>query len=111
MCLTLVHGSMLSLSSKQKSNTKSSSKAGLAGVDNTMSFVVSMKHFFVSQVRSINITVGYFYITDRLLTGEISRVIYKPTEEIKSVYLTKALQGNMRKGLIQQWRRRAYVAN
>ena len=34
-CMTLGHGSMLSLSSKQKSNVKILSKARLIGVDNT----------------------------------------------------------------------------
>ena len=96
-----------------------------------MTFVMWMKHLFVSQVRSISvnsllkplgsditieqdntskiqlerngwkssskrtkhINVRYFYITDRLKAGDISRVLYKPTSDIKSDYLTKALQG------------------
>ena len=33
------------------------------------------------------------YITDRLKAGDVSRVIYKPTGDMESDYLTKALQG------------------
>ena len=54
-CLTLGHGSVLSISAKQKINTKSSTDAELVGVDNAMTFVMWMKHFFESQVRSINV--------------------------------------------------------
>ena len=52
--LTLGHGSVLSISSKQKINTKSSTEAELVGVDDAMTFVMWMKHFFESQVKSIN---------------------------------------------------------
>ena len=107
---------MLSISVKQKINTKSLTKAELKGVDDAMTFVMWMRHFFESQVRSINvntklkplefdvtieqdntsaiqlerngwkssskrtkhINVPYFYITDRLKAGDVSRVIYKP---------------------------------
>ena len=129
-CLTLGHGSVLSISAKQKINTKSSTEAELVGVDNAMTFVMWMKHFFESQARSINvnsplkplgsdvtikqdntsaiqlemngrkssskrtkhINVRYFYITDRLKAGDVSRVIYKLTKDMESDYLTKALQ-------------------
>ena len=53
-CLTLGHGSILSLSAKQKINTKSSNEAKLVGVDDAMTFVMGIKHFFESQVRSID---------------------------------------------------------
>ena len=45
-CLTLGHGSVLSISAKQKINTKSSTEAELVGVDDAMTFVIWMKHFF-----------------------------------------------------------------
>ena len=45
-CLTLGHGSVLSISAKQKINTKSSTEAELVGVDDTMAFVLWMKLFF-----------------------------------------------------------------
>ena len=47
----------------------------------------------LSNKRSKHINVQYFYITDRLKAGDISKIIYKPTEDIESYYLTKALQG------------------
>ena len=124
---------MLSLSSKQKINTKRLTEAELVGVDDVMTFVIQMKHFCESQVRSINlnspltpfesdvtikqdntsaiqlertgwnssrnrtkhINIRYFYITDRLKAGDVSRVIYKPTGDIESDYLTKAFQGKL----------------
>ena len=54
-CLTLGHGSLLSLLSKQKSNTKSLTEAEFVGVYDAMTFVMWMKHFFESHVRSINL--------------------------------------------------------
>ena len=41
-CLTLGHGSILSISAKQKINTKSSTEAELVGVDDAMTFVMWM---------------------------------------------------------------------
>ena len=46
-----------------------------------------------SSKRTKHIYVRYFYITYRLKAGDVSRVIYKPTGEMKSDNLTKALQG------------------
>ena len=54
-CLTLGHGSVLSISAKQNINIKSSTEAELVGVDDAMTFVMWMKHFFESQVRYINV--------------------------------------------------------
>ena len=52
--LMMGHGAVLSILSKQKINTKSSTKAELVGVDNAMTFVMWMKHFFQSQVKGLN---------------------------------------------------------
>ena len=46
-----------------------------------------------SSKRTKHINVHYLNITNRLKAGEVSRVIYKPTEDMDSDYLTKALQG------------------
>ena len=48
------HGAVLSISSKQKVNTKSSTEAELVGVDNAMMFVMWMKHFFKLQVKDLS---------------------------------------------------------
>ena len=53
--LTLGHGSMLSLSSKQHICTKSKTETELVRVDDTMTFVMCIKHFFESQVRYVNL--------------------------------------------------------
>ena len=49
--LTLGHGSVLSISEKQKINTKSSTEDELVRVDDAMTFVMWIKDFFESQVR------------------------------------------------------------
>ena len=95
ICTTLVHGSMSSLASKQKNNTKSSTRDGLIGVVNTVTFFILMKHCVVSQVRSININVQYFCIVDQLMTGDTSKVFYKPTEIMENDCFTQALQENL----------------
>ena len=46
--ITLVHGSILSLSSKQKSNGKSSPKTRFIGVDNTMTLDMLMEKFYIA---------------------------------------------------------------
>ena len=53
-CLTLGDDSILSISAKQKINTKCSTKAELVGVDDAMTFVIWMKHFFELQVRFVH---------------------------------------------------------
>ena len=53
--ITLGYGSVLSISVKQKINTESSTEAELVGVDEAITFVMRMKHFFESQVRSIDL--------------------------------------------------------
>ena len=53
-CLFLGHGSILSISVKQKINTKSLIEAELVGVDDTMTFVMWMKQFFESQEQSVD---------------------------------------------------------
>ena len=54
-CLPLGHGSVLSISSKQKINTKSSTEAKLVGVDDAMTFVMWMQYLFESKVRSVDV--------------------------------------------------------
>ena len=53
-CLTMGKGAMLSLSTKQKINTRSSTEAELVGVDDAMNFVVWSKLFFDWQFKDYN---------------------------------------------------------
>ena len=53
-CLTLGHGSILSISTKQKIHNKNSTEAELVDVDDAMAFVIWMKYFFESQVHSVD---------------------------------------------------------
>ena len=62
--------------------------------DNTSAIQLERNEWKSSSKRTKHINIRYFLITDRLKAGDVSRVIYKPTGDMKSDYLTKALQGN-----------------
>ena len=61
--------------------------------DNTSAIQLERNGWKSSSKRTKHINVQYFYITDRLKARDVSRVIYKPTGDMESDYLTKALQG------------------
>jgi hypothetical protein len=128
--LSLGQGALMSMSLKQKINTKSSTEAELVGVDDAMNFVEWIQLFVEEQTKSINdgsvlkkigcdtviqqdntstiqlenngkqsstkrtrhINIRYFYVTSKIKSGSIS-VIYHPTKQMVSDYLTKPLQG------------------
>jgi hypothetical protein len=128
--LTLGQGALMSMSLKQKINTKSSTEAELVGVDDAMNFVEWIQLFVEEQTKSLNddsilnkigndvviqqdntstiqlvnngkqsstkrtrhINIRYFYVTSKIKSGRI-RVIYHPTKQMVSDYLTKPLQG------------------
>jgi hypothetical protein len=130
--LTLGQGALMSMSIKQKINTKSSTEAELVGVDDAMNFVEWIQLFVEQQIKSINedsilkkigcdvviqqdntstiqlqnngqasstkrtrhINIRYFYITSKIKSGRM-RVIYHPTKQMVSDYLTKPLQGSL----------------
>ena len=54
-CLTLGHGSILSISAKQKTNTKTSTEVELVSFDDAITFFMWTQHFFESQVRSVDV--------------------------------------------------------
>jgi hypothetical protein len=122
----------MSMSIKQKINTKSSTKAELVRADDAMSFVEWIQLFVEQHIKSINedsvlkkigcetiiqqdntstiqlenngqasstkrtcdINIRYFYVTSKIKDGSI-RVIYHPTKQMVSDYLTKPLQGSL----------------
>ena len=63
--------------------------------DNTSAIQLERNGWKSSTKRTKHIDVWYFYITNQLKKGEVSEVVYKPTEDMTSDYLTKALQGKL----------------
>ena len=61
--------------------------------DNTSAIQLERNGWKSSSKRTKHINVRHFYITNQLKAGDISRIIYKPTRDMESVCLTKALQG------------------
>ena len=76
----LIHGNMLSLSSKKQRNGKVSLKTGIIGVYYMMTITMLMEYSYI--------VVRYFYIINQLILRDISRVIYKPTKSMKSNYFS-----------------------
>ena len=118
--LSLGCGTLLSMSCKQKLVTKSLMEATLGGVDDAMTFMMWVKYFFQEQTKDLpdtsklkdignnniieqdntstkqtrHINIRYFYVTDKVKNDEVS-IIYKPTHDMVSDYLTKPLQGEL----------------
>jgi len=130
--LTLGQGALLSFSSKQKINTKSSTEAEIVAVDDAMNFIEWVQLFVKEQIRNVgkdsplrlignetviqqdntsaiqlenngkrsstkrtrHINIRYFYITSKVKEGSI-RVVYHPTKQMVSDFLTKPLHGSL----------------
>ena len=61
--------------------------------DNTSAIQLERNGQKSSSKRTKHINVRYFYINDRLKIRDMRRIIYKPTGDMESDYLIKALQG------------------
>jgi len=118
--MLLGKGLVYSTSTRQKLNTKSSTVAELVGVDDLMPMMLRTQYFLKAQGykteksviyqdnkssilleknrrassggRTRHINIRYFFIADRVKSGEVS-IEHCPTEEMRADYLTKPLQG------------------
>ncbi len=124
--ISLGKGSVYSISTKQKINTKSSTEAELVGVDDGMPLVVWTRKFLISQGFQVtdnviyqdnqgatllerngrsstgrhirHIEIMYFFITDQVKAGELS-IHYCPTGDMVADFFTKPLQGSQFKNM------------
>ena len=120
-CMSLGAGAIISVSKKQKLNTKSSTEAELVGVDDVLPQVLWTRQFLLHQgweladnivyqdnksaillesngmssssKQTRHINIRFFFIKDRIEAGEIS-VKYCPTDDMWGDYFTKPLQGS-----------------
>ena len=84
---SLIHGNRLSSSSKKQRKENVPSKNGILEIDYKMTINMLMKHLYI--------VVQYFYMTNWLISGHISRDIYKSTKILKSHYFAQAIQGKI----------------
>ena len=119
--MSLGRGSMWNTSQKQKINTKSSTKTELVAADDCMAQIIWKKHFLEEQgyntdhrlqqdntssikleingrassgKRTRHMDVRYFFIKDRVDSGEL-KIEYCPTTSMVGDFFTKPLQGKM----------------
>jgi hypothetical protein len=118
--LSLGIGSIYSMSRKQKLNTTSSTEAEIVGVHDAMSQIIWFRHFIIAQEVKIyrnilfqdnrsaillhrngtnsssrntrHINIRYFFLKDRIKSGEIE-VVFCPSEEMIADFFTKPIQG------------------
>ena len=77
-----------------KSVLKSIGNQTIIEQDNTSAIQLERNGWRSSSKHTKHINVWYFYITDRLQNGEITKIVHKPTEDMEADFLTKALQGH-----------------
>jgi hypothetical protein len=115
-------GAPITMSKKQKLNTRSSTEAELVGADDAINMVLWTKLFLEEQgyevtdnilyqdnksaillekngkrsssQRTRAINIRYFFVTDQVEKGNL-RVEYCPTTEMWADYMTKPLQGQL----------------
>ena len=120
--ISLGKGIIYGTSTRQKLNTRSSTKAKLVAVDDCMSQILWTSYFLDAQGYNINdcivyqdnksailleqngrassskrtrhINIRYYFVTDRANCGEI-KIKHCPTAEMVGDYFTKPLQGGL----------------
>ena len=118
--MSLGKGSPISISSKQKINSRSSTEAELVGVNDAMYLVLWVRHFLEAQGYTVtdnvvyqdnesamllekngkrsstkntrHIEIRYFFVTDNIKRDKLS-VEYCPTDTMLGDYFTKPTQG------------------
>ena len=121
-CLSWGKGSPISISQKQKLNSRSSTKSEVIVVDDLIDKILWTKLFLQEQgvhvdqnilfqdnesticlenngkwssgKRTRTINIRYFFVTDNVDKGNL-QIEYKPTEEMVADFLTKPLQGKL----------------
>jgi hypothetical protein len=120
--MTLGKGAIYGTSTRQKINTKSSTEAELVGVNDVMPQILWTRYFLEGQGyvvkdsivyqdnkstillaengkassgrRTRHINIRYFFVKDRIASGEI-KVEHCPTQEMMADFFTKPLQGSV----------------
>jgi hypothetical protein len=120
--LTLGRGFPITVSTKQKLNTRSSTESELVGVDDMMPIICWTRYFLLSQgygiienlllqdnrssillerngrassgKRTRHINIRYYFISDRVNMKEIS-IDWCPTKKMVADYMSKPLQGSL----------------
>jgi hypothetical protein len=119
--MSMGRGTIMNKSGKQKLNTKSSTEAELVGASDTVPQMIWTNYFLESQgfiiehatlyqdnksamlmeqngkfssgKQTKHVNIRYFFIKDRIASGEIE-IEHCPTDEMVADYLTKPLQGS-----------------
>ena len=119
--MSMGRGTIMNKSGKQKLNTKSSTEAELVGASDTVPQMIWTNYFLESQgfvidhailfqdnksamlmerngkfssgKQTKHINIQYFFIKDRIASGEIE-IEHCPTDKMLADYLTKPLQGS-----------------
>lgn len=127
--LTLGKGSVYSMSTRQKMNTRSSTEAELVGVNDAMALILWTRHFLEAQGYSVeknvvyqdnesaillerngrqsstkrtrHLEIRYFFVTDNVRRKKMT-IEYCPTGDMIADYFTKPLQGSSFRKLLKQ---------